>query len=141
MTIAQSDPFHSPDDAQAQAERYFASRRGKLSLWTGVLGGALVWATQMQIGYVLARFTAAQPGLGTAHHATAVIALLLAAGATVLAWRDWRRVGGGEPAGTEPGIAGRSRFLAALGILTSGLFTLVILAQWLPIFFIDPGWY
>ena len=141
MTTAHSDPFHSPDDARAQAERYFASRRGKLSLWTGVLGGALVWATQMQIGYVLARFTVAHPGLGIAQHATSAVGVLLAGCATVLAWRDWRRVGGDQPAGTEPGILGRSRFLAALGILTSALFTHVILAQWLPTFFIDPSWY
>jgi hypothetical protein len=141
MSPPRSAPFHSPDDAQAAAERYFASPRGKLSLWAGVLGGAFAWALQLQAGYALSRFSYDHPRLTLAHHASSAIALALALAAMLLAWRDWRRIGGGEPAGAEPGVAGRTRFLAALGVLTSGFFALVILAQWIPTFFIHPAWY
>jgi hypothetical protein len=130
-----------PESGRTEAERYYATVRGKLSLWTGVLGGAFVWAMQLQVGYALSRFSGEYPSLTIAHHLTSAIAVLLAFAATLLAFRDWRRVGAGEPGGTEPGVAGRARFLAALGILTSGLFTIVILAQWLPTLFIDPSWY
>lgn len=145
-THAHSDPPTSaqqlhPDAGRTDAERHYATARGKLSLWTGVLGGAFVWAAQLQVGYALSRFSGEYPSLTVAHHVTSAVAVVLALGATLLAVRDWRRLGGGQPAGTEPGVEGRSRFLAALGIVTSGLFTLVILAQWIPAFFISPEWY
>jgi hypothetical protein len=120
---------------------YFATPRGKLSLWTGVLGGAVVWALQLQVGYALSGFSHEHPWLTGAHHAVSATAVVAAAGATLLALRDWRRLGGGEPRGSEEGVPGRSRFLAALGVVTSGLFTVVILAQWVPTFFLDPAWY
>ena len=123
------------------AEAYFASGRGKLALWAGVLGGAAAWSVQLQIGYALSRFSHSVPWLTGAHHATSLVATLLAVAATLLAWRDWRRAGGGESGGAEGGVTGRARFMAMLGVVTSGLFALVIVAQWVPVFFIQPAWY
>ena len=125
----------------APAEDHYARTPGKLSLWTGVLGGAIVWVIQLQAGYAISRFSHEHPWLTGVHHAISAVSVLAAAACALLAWRDWRRLGGGQPRGTEPGVAGRSRFLAALGVVTSGLFAIVILAQWVPVFFIDPGWY
>jgi hypothetical protein len=140
---AHSDPLRPPGPAPApsEAEAYYETPRGKLSLWVGVLGGAVAWAVQFQIGYALSRFSHEHRWLTGVHHAVSAVAVLLAVGATLLALRDWRRLGGGEPHGTEEGVAGRSRFLAVLGIVTSGLFALVIVGQWVPVFFLDPGWY
>ena len=127
--------------APAPTEDRYARTPGKLSLWTGVLGGAVVWAVQLQAGYAISRFSHEHPWLTGAHHAVSAVSVVAAAACALLAWRDWRRLGGGSPRGTEPGVAGRSRFLAALGVITSGLFAIVIFAQWVPVFFLDPAWY
>jgi hypothetical protein len=58
-------------------------------------------------------------------------ALLLAWVGAFLAWREWRRWGAQWP-DDAAGPAPRSRFMATLGLLVSGGFTLVILALWLP---------
>lgn len=122
-------------------EAYFAGRRGKLSLWAGVLVGPVVWALQLQAGYALSRFSHEHRWLTGVHHAVAALSVLIVAGALVLAWRNWQRLGRGQPRGLEDGIPGRSRFMAVLGMFTSALFGLLILAQWIPVFLIDPGIY
>ena len=125
----------------APAEDRYARTPGKVSLWTGVLGGAIAWSLQLQAGYAISRFSHEHPWLTGVHHAVSAVSVIAAAACALLAWRDWRRLGGGSPRGTEPGVPGRSRFLAALGVISSGLFALVILAQWVPVFFLDPAWY
>jgi hypothetical protein len=120
---------------------HFETPRGKLALWTGFLGGALAWTAQLLAGYAVSRFSHEHPWLTGVHHGISLVATALAVAATLLAWREWRRLGGGESRGSEPGVAGRSRFLALLGVVTSGLFAVVIVAQWVPVFFIDPAWY
>jgi hypothetical protein len=141
MTAAQSDPL-KPADAPPEGDAaHFATTRGKLGLWTGVLGGPIVWSLQMQTGYALSRFSSEHRWLLVVHHLVSLLGVAGAAYCTWLAWREWQRLGGGEPGGSEPGATGRSRFLALLGVITSGLFTLVIIAQWVPVFFISPDWY
>ena len=127
--------------ADPAAEGYFAQWRGKLALWTGVLGGPLAWALQMQAGYALVRFSCPRHWLSIIHHAVTLLLLAAAVACTVVAWREWQRVGRGKPQSAEGGVAGRSRFLAVLGIFDSGLFSLVIFAQWLPLFFLSPCFY
>lgn len=142
MTTAAEQTLHpTPGPAEPGAREYFSTPKGKLSLWVGVLGAPVVWAVQFQAGYALGPFTHAHRWLTVVHHVISVLALAGAVACGVVAWRDWRRMGGGEPESAEGGVSGRSRFMAALGILTTILFTLVILAQWLVVFFIDPGWY
>ena len=106
-----------------------------------MLGGPVVWSLQMQIGYALSRFSSEHRWLTVMHHLVSLLAVAAAAWCAGLAWREWQRLGGGEPGGSEPGVPGRSRFLALLGVITSGLFTVVIIAQWVPVFFISPDWY
>ena len=143
MTTAPADPIlPSPQpETGATAEGHYARTPGKVSLWTGVLGGAIVWAIQLQAGYAISRFSHEHPWLTTVHHVISAVSVLAAAACALLAWRDWRRLGGGRPRGTEGGVTGRSRFLAALGVITSGLFAVVILAQWVAVFFLDPAYY
>jgi len=141
MTAAQTDPLKPPDAPPEGDAAHFATTRGKMALWAGVLGGAVVWSLQMQIGYALSRFSSEHRWLTVMHHLVSLLAVAGAAWCTWLAWREWQRLGGGEPGGSEPGLTGRSRFLALLGVITSGLFTVVIIAQWVPVFFISPDWY
>ena len=145
MSTVPSDPLRPPAPEHARsgdgADAHFTSTRGELLLWVGVLGGAAAWTAQFLVGYALARFSHEHRWLTVVHHLVSLAGLLAALWAALVAHREWRRIGGGEAGGSEPGVSGRSRFLAALGILTSALFALVIVAQWLPTFFLDPGWY
>ena len=141
MSTTHADPLRPPGPTDVEARRHAASGRGNLSLWTGVLGGAVVWAVQLVAGYALSRFSHEHRWLTGVHHAVSAVAALLAIGAALLAWRDFRRLGRGDPESTEGGPLARGRFLAALGILTSSLFALVILGGWVPTFFLDPAWY
>jgi hypothetical protein len=141
MSTEHADPLRPPDPAAAEVERHYTTTAGKLSLWTGVLGGAVAWMLQLQAGYVLSRFSHEHRWLTTVHHAVSAAAVLLAVGAALLAWRDWRRLGNGRASGTEGGVVGRSRFLAGLGMFASALFAVVILGDWVPTFFLDPAWY
>jgi hypothetical protein len=48
-----------------------------------------------------------------------------------VAWNNWQKAGATWP-DTSGNSLSRSRFLAALGILSSMLFSALIFAQWLP---------
>jgi hypothetical protein len=121
---------------------YFERRKGKLALWTGVLGGPVVWAIHLQAGYAISRFSCTREHLGLLHHAVTLLMLIAAVACTLLALREWKRLSGpSESHEDEAGPLGRSQFLAGLGILTSGLFSLVIVAGWVPVFFLSPCWY
>ena len=54
--------------------------------------------------------------------------------------REWHHLGRGWPAGSEGDEQGRTRFLAVSGIVSSALFSLIILAQAITGFFISPCW-
>ena len=141
MNSAPADPARPPEPAPPEAVEHFDRTGGKFLLWTGVLGGPIVWSLQQFAGYAVSRFSSDHRGLTGAHHAISIVAFLAAAACALLAWLEWHRLGDGPPRGSEPGITGRSRFLAVLGIVTSGYFALVILSQWLPVFFLSPDWY
>jgi hypothetical protein len=128
-----------PEGPAAEPADYFARPRGKLALWTGVLGGPLAWSAQLQFGYALSRFSCTREWPAGLHHAETLVFLLAGVASTLLAGREMARLRRSEP--DEAGVLGRSRFLAGLGFVTSGLFSLVILAQWIPMFFISPCWY
>ena len=125
----------------ATTHDHFADRRGKLALWTGVLGGPVAWAVQFQAGYAIVRFMCDRHGLSALHHAITLATLVVAVGCTLLALREWRRAGEEAEGGAKGGVGGRSRFLGALGVFTSGLFALTIVAEWVPLFFLSPCWY
>ena len=70
-------------------------------------------------------------------HLVHLACLLLTLYGLLTAWRCWKAAGA-----TWSGEAGdplaRSRFMAGVGLLVSGMFVLVIVAQWIPSFVLDP---
>jgi hypothetical protein len=120
---------------EPQTSEYFEEPRGKLSLWTGLLAAPIAFLLNLQAMYMLVTLTcdAAGPWL----HVSARVTFALAAAGGWVAWRDWRRTGARWPGQGGDAIA-RSRFLAALGVLGSALFALVIVAQWLATWFLGP---
>jgi hypothetical protein len=117
-------------------EQTFFQRQGIGWLWFGILAGPLAFLLNLQLSYMLV-----QPVCVTAQHLVLHLvpigALLLTASGGVSAWRSWRRTGQVESS-TAGGVLPRSRFMAGVGLLTSGLFTFVIVAQWLPNFILSP---
>ena len=120
----------------AKTARDFKEGAGPGALWAGVLAGPLAMLTQLQVNYALVLW-ACGAGREWALHLVVILALVVAIAGGLLSWRNWRRAGAGwedEGAGPLP----RSRFMAAVGILISALLSLVIIAQWIPIFVYSP---
>jgi nicotinamide riboside transporter PnuC len=116
--------------------RHLREPRGLAALWFGVLAGPLAWMLGLNAGYSLVRVACAKQNM-LYLHAVSLLTLLLALAGGWVAWREWKRTGREWP-GEEPGAIPRSRFMVALGLLASGLFSLVILAQWTASFFFNP---
>jgi hypothetical protein len=105
-------------------------------LWAGVLVGPLAMLTQLQANYSLVLW-ACKTGGTWSLHLVSLLALAATAAAGLVAWRDFRAAGA-EWDDDGAGVMPRSRFMAAVGVMTSALFALVILAQWAAVFLYDP---
>ncbi len=108
-------------------------------LWAGVIGAPLVWAVQFQANYALVPKVCGSRS-HVVLHVVAGIGALLALAAAVLSWRDFVAAGRGSPDATDGGPIARARFLGALGAATALLFAVLIVAQGIAAFFIDPCW-
>ena len=106
------------------------------ALWAGVLSGPLTFLALLEVAYLLVPY-GCRTGREWPLHASAFVAVLLAAAGTALAWRNWEAVGRTWP-DAEGGATPRSRYLAAFGVLSGVLFVLVNLAEWVPMFVLDP---
>lgn len=116
------------------------SMRGRsVALWAGVIGAPLVWGIQLEVGYALPQWVCKHGGVTTFHTIT-VICAALALVAGVLSWRDWRRAGGGSPEKTDGGPVARDRFLGVLGMLSSLLSIMLIIAQGFASVYFDACW-
>ena len=115
-----------------------AHTRGRelLAIWTGVLGPGLIFLIHLQVGYMLVPEDCARDTRLFAHVAS-VLGILLAAGTGMLALRTWRQRGERWP-DSSASIVSRDRFLAAVGCLLAALTVLTLVAQWIPVFFINP---
>jgi hypothetical protein len=101
-------------------------------LWTGLLVPPIVWAIQMQVNYVLVS-QLCQQGNSWPVYLVSLPALLITLAAGFGSWRAWARVNGvRSDDGARP--ASVARFMAVLGVMTSALFSLVIIAQAVPSF-------
>ena len=114
----------------------FFQHQGIGWLWFGILAGPLAFLLNLQLSYMLVH-----PVCVTAHHIILHLvpagALLLTASGGVSAWRNWRRTGQAESS-QAAGVLPCSRFMAGVGLLTSGLFILMIVALWLPNLILAP---
>jgi hypothetical protein len=120
-----SEPTEAPEAPRAADSPH--ANYGTPALWAGVLGAPLAWSLQLQVGYALVPWVCRHQ-VHWVLPALTVLFVLIAVACGLLSWRDFHR----------SGPAGRTRFLGALGLMTSSLFGLVILAQGIAWFFIDP---
>jgi hypothetical protein len=114
---------------------YYRGAAGILALWFAVLAGPLAWALGLNLEYSLVLLACAR-GTMLPLHLVSIGTLLLAGAGGAVGWREWQRAGAGRPEGG--GTLDRSRFMAALGILSGAYFALVIVAQWIANLFLNP---
>ena len=121
---------------ESDAIKDFKEGAAPAALWAGVLAGPLAALTQLQVNYALVLWACAA-GREWALHVVSLLALLVTVAGGLLSWRNWRHAGGGWEDGGA-GVVPRSRFMAVVGILISGLTALIVVAQWIAIFVYDP---
>jgi hypothetical protein len=101
-----------------------------LALWTGFLGGPLIWLASFGARWSLSGVVCAYQW-GAALFVIAFVAVLLTACTGLLSWNEWQRVGRQMP-GEAGGAIPRSRIMALFGVALSALSILLILAQAVP---------
>lgn len=112
---------------------------GQFSLWIGMLGGATAWAIHLVVAYALVPLACAR-GLDILLYATIPTTIGLAGVSVWLAWRGWDRSNGDVDHDDRDEFLtlNRVRFMAISGILMSGFFLIVIIAQSVPILAYSP---
>lgn len=117
------------DDQLRQAR----SRNERITVWTGVLLPAIVWGLQMQLNYTLVR-VACSAQRNTTLYLVTIAALLISIGSGLYTLS--RKPG--RSTLSDPETSSNGTFLWALALLSSGIFSLVILAQSLAVIFFHP---
>ena len=106
------------------------------ALWLLIVAPLAILAMQFQINFALVR-QACSAQRNVALYVVVVLALLLTIATALVGVSIWRRAGTTWP--TEGADLGnRVRFIAVLGILTSAMSFLVILAQGIATVHFDP---
>lgn len=124
-------------EGEVRRERPETGAPGGLLQWTGVLLPPLAMLTNLSIGFALVPWSCSAKSRLLLHSEIAVLVLLSVASG-IVAHHEWRRHGGGGEADEAGGPAARSRLLGVMGMGSSALFTLILLAQWLANAFLTP---
>ena len=111
--------------------------RGGGAQWFGVLIPPLAMLTNVSLGYAFVPWSCSAQSRTVLHIEIAALVLIsIAAG--VVAHREWSRHGGGGQSDDAAGPGPRARFLGAMGMGSSALFTLILLAQWFANVYLTP---
>jgi len=106
------------------------------ALWVLIIAAPVIVAAEMQANFVLVR-QACSMQRNVVLYAVIVVAMVLTIATAMIAVSIWRRAGASWP--TEAGdVATRIRFISVLGILSSAMSFLVILAQGIATVHFDP---
>ncbi|MFL5328520.1 MAG: hypothetical protein ACJ8C4_06360 [Gemmataceae bacterium] len=105
-------------------------------LWAAFLLGPVAWAIQLQSLYALSD-AACATGVRLPLHIVAGCCLLAGIVGTLLSWRNGRVVAG-TPDESDVGGVARVKLFSTLGMLTGGLFSLVMAAEWIAVLMLFP---
>ena len=106
------------------------------ALWVGVLAGPLAFLLQLQINYALVPW-ACTTGRTFVLHLVSCVALLMVSITAVIAWRIRGRIKR-EKRDESASSVSRPQFMAEMGLSTSILFLLIIIAQEIPNIVMHP---
>lgn len=99
-------------------------------LWIGFLLPPIAWAVQMQALWLTSEWGCAVSRFGW-NHVVAIIALILSAAGTVIAW-TFGKAASSTPDSTLVKEPRTWNFMSITGTVLGVYFTVVIFAQWLP---------
>jgi hypothetical protein len=105
-------------------------------LAAGLFAPPIAVLANIEIAYALVPGACASRNTLPLHLVNAVC-LAVTIGAALMAWRYWKAVGLGWPEDDGTPLA-RSRFIAGIAVLLGGLCVLVLVAQWIAVFLLDP---
>lgn len=97
------------------------------ALWTGILAGPIVWLISFETNFALVPWACIFQGK-LALYLVSLVALVIAAGSGLLAWKQWSELGK-EPEFEGAGALPRGRIMAFGGIMLSALSVLLIVGQ------------
>lgn len=126
------------DTLRTDAPRLLGSReeRAPALQWVGLFLAPAAFFAHLQIAYVLVPWACVAHGQIWVH-ISGLVAIALALGGAWAGWLVHGRAGNAQEndgAGSVP----RTRFLGTVGLCTSGLFALLLVAQWAAGFVISP---
>jgi len=104
--------------------------------WMMVIVPAVICAAHQEANFALVR-QACSAQRHTMLYVVTIVSLALIAFMGLVSYLTWRSLGSQWP-GETADIATRTRFIAMLGILGSGIFFLVTLAQGIATVYLDP---
>lgn len=105
--------------------------------WFGVLIPPIAMLTNVSLGYAFVPWSCTADSRTVLHIVIAGLVLIsIAAG--FVAHREWKHYGGGGQSDDAAGPGPRARFMGVLGIASSALFTLILLAQWFANVYLTP---
>lgn len=109
----------------------------QIALWTEILGPPALWFAQFQLRYALVPWCCAN-GNRSLLWLSSAASVGLAMGLVILAWMSWRSTVSPELAEQATIGQRRARFMALTGLMSGALFLLLIVAQAIPVAFVDP---
>ena len=101
-----------------------------------IVAGPVILALQHQTNFILVR-QACSMQRNVALYAVTIVAMLLTIATVLIAVSIWRREGAGWPTESAD-LANHIKFIAVLGLLSSAMSFLVILAQGIATIYFDP---
>lgn len=109
---------------------------GLARLWFGILGPPVIWAIRLGTSYILVPYACWWDLVPLLHLVTAT-ALVGTAFVGTVAWRGWRAVEKGRQVELGGRIT-RIRFMVLVGMFSSALFFIVMLAEGLATLVLNP---
>lgn len=119
-----------------EAKETPAQTRSLSSLWVGLFAGPVAFLLELQINYMVVPW-ACRTGHRFVLYLVVLLALLITAVGLFSAWRGWNQMGREWP-DESGGAVPRNRFMAAMGIVLSLFFFIVVLALGIPNFVLHP---
>ena len=126
----------SPIQHATVQETMHGSTRSHIILGYAVLGSHLAWALHLSIVYFLVGPVCYYGGVWTMH-VVSVVLLVVTLGTVLASYHFWKQSRKDVMRDLE-GRGGWLSFLSMFGMGSGLLFSLTIIATWVPIFFINP---
>jgi heme/copper-type cytochrome/quinol oxidase subunit 2 len=108
------------------------------ALWAGLALGPVAWAVHLQLVYAASQ-QACQGDLAfVALHVMSAACLATAIVGGLLSFSLWRHERFTAPSQYDEGSTARRRFMSVEGVMSGTLFSIVIVAQWVALFYLSP---